>query len=260
MSGAGAADVPRLAGRPVPRVGGVVAGPVQGGARPAWGRPFLVVSGCLVVLGVLVAASGMAVPDSTVWLEAAVVAGSTGLLVVVAWWSTGRDGGADQRIVLTWGLGSGAVLGLLWVAEIAFNNLTPHTISTASARGLLDDATWVVVGVVTIAVAARVAMRTGRWRTGVRTGVWSGTASGLGAAVGGALLLALLRPSVERDPLMLAEWQEQGSGVDLTAYVTRETMAGVWGHLWVLGIAQGAVLGAIATGLAAAVGRRERAR
>src|SRR4051794_4688256 len=32
----------------------------------------------------------------------------------------------------------------------------PHWISTASARGLLDNVTWAVVGVVTVAVAARV--------------------------------------------------------------------------------------------------------
>jgi hypothetical protein len=36
-------------------------------------------------------------------------------------------------------------------------------------------------------------------------------------------------------------------------YVTRETMAGVGGHLWVLGVAQGALLGLIASSIMIAV-------
>jgi hypothetical protein len=85
--------------------------------------------------------------------------------------------------------------------------------------------------------------------------VWSGVGSGLGAGLGGAALLALLRPFVERDPLMRTEWQQRDPGVDLASYVTRETMAGVGGHLWVLGVAQGALLGLIAALLTTAVFR-----
>jgi hypothetical protein len=77
--------------------------------------------------------------------------------------------------------------------------------------------------------------------------------SGLGAALGGALLLALFRTSVENDPLMRDEWRRLGAGVGLPAYVARETMAGVGGHLWVLGIAQGALLGLIASLVTVAV-------
>jgi hypothetical protein len=101
--------------------------------------------------------------------------------------------------------------------------------------------------------AVRVTVRTRRWRSGLRAGVWSGVASGLGAALGGAILLAFLRPYVERDPLMLSEWKQRGSGSDLATYVTRETLAGVGGHLWVLGIVQGALLGLIAAVLTATV-------
>lgn len=222
-------------------------------------RAVLVASGGVVALGAVLAAFRLPVPDSTVWLEALAVFGSTVLLIAVAWWLTGRTGVVDRTIVLAWGLGSGAILGALWIAEIAFNNLTPHSISTASARGWLDNATWAVVGVVTAAAAARVTVATRRWRSGVRAGAWSGVGSGLGAAAGGALLLAFLRPLVERDPLMQTEWRVQGSGVRLAAYVTRETMAGVWGHLWVLGIAQGALLGVIAASTVAIVRLRRAA-
>jgi hypothetical protein len=59
---------------------------------------------------------------------------------VVTWWPTGRADRRDQRVVLTWGLGSGLVLGGLWIAEIAFNNLaqtyTIRTAITISERGL----------------------------------------------------------------------------------------------------------------------------
>src|SRR5689334_1364234 len=95
----------------------------------------------------------------------------------------------------------------------------------------------------TAGAAGGVAARTGRWRSGLRAGVWSGVGSGLGAALGGALLLACFRSSVEDDPLMRDEWHLRGGGADLSLYVTRETMAGVGGHLWVLGVVQGALLG-----------------
>jgi hypothetical protein len=209
-------------------------------------RPALAAVGGLVAAAALVAALRLPAPDSTVWAEALAVAGSTVVLVAVAWWLTGRAGAPDRDLVLGWGLGSGLVLGGLWILEIGFNNLTPHDVSTAGARGVLDNVTWAVVGIVTAVVAGAVTARTGRWRSGLRAGVWSGGGSGLGAALGGALLLAVFRASVESDPLMRDEWRRLGAGVSLPAYVTRETMAGVGGHLWVLGVAQGALLGLIA--------------
>ena len=221
-----------------------------------WWRPAILTAGSVVVIAVVVASLRLPVGSRTVWLEVLVIAASTGLLVAVTWWLVARDGVPDRSIVLSWGLGSGWVLGALWIAEIAFNNLTPHSISTADARGVLDDATWGLVGLVTVVVAAGVRVRTGRWRSGVRAGVWSGVASGLGAAVGGGLLVALFRPWVESDPLMLSEWEVQGAGLDLAAYVTRETMAGVWGHLWVLGIVQGALLGVFGATLVGVVHQR----
>jgi hypothetical protein len=69
--------------------------------------------------------------------------------------------------------------------------------------------------------------------------------------VGGALLLGFARSFVQRDPLMLAEWRDRTPDLDFAAYVTRETMAGVGGHVWVLGVAQGALFGAL--GAAAAI-------
>jgi hypothetical protein len=203
--------------------------------------------GGLIAVAAVLAVVGLPVRDPTVWVESLTVAFTALGLVAMTWWLTGRAGSPDQRVVLTWGLGPGLVLGGAWIAEIAFNNLTPHTVSTAGTRGVLDNVTWAVVAVVTVLSAGWTAARTGRWRSGVRAGVWSGVGSGLGAALGGAVLLAFFRSSVENDPLMRAEWSQRGPGVGLPLYVTRETMAGVGGHLWVLGVAQGALLGVIAS-------------
>jgi hypothetical protein len=228
--------------------------------RGAWLRPFLVLSGGLIFVGVGTAAVRVPVQDITVWFEAVVVAGSTLVMVALSWWLAGRPGVRDGRVVLAWGLGSGAFLGALWIAEIAFNNVTPHSVSTAAARGVLDDLTWAIVGVVTAVAAGRVTAVTGRWRSGIRTGAWSGVGSGLGAGVGGALLVGFLRPLVERDPLMVAEWRERSSTLDLSVYVTRETLAGVGGHIWVLGLVQGVLLGALAAAVVTGSGAVRRHR
>jgi hypothetical protein len=213
------------------------------------------VVGVFVALMAALAAVRLPVRDATVWGESSLVAGSAVALTGAAWFLARPRNTPDQRVVLTWGLGSGLVLGGLWMAEIAFNNLTPHTVSTPAARGVLDNLTWVVIGGVTAVVAGAVAARTRRWRSGLRAGVWSGVGSGLGAALGGAVLLAVLRSSVEADPLMLTEWRQRAQGVDLAVYVTRETMAGVGAHLWVLGVLQGTLLGIIGASTVAAVTR-----
>jgi len=227
---------------------------------PVWARPALVTAGASIAAAVVLAVVRLPARDAAVWAESLTVAVSVVALVAVTWWLTGRADRQDQHVVLTWGLGSGLVLGGLWIAEIAFNNLTPHTVSTAGTRGVLDNLTWAVVGMGTVVAAGGVAARTGRWRSGLRAGVWSGVGSGLGAALGGAVLLACFRSFVEDDPLMRDEWRLRDHGVDLSLYVTRETMAGVGGHLWVLGVVQGALLGLLASSVIVAVIRHRPRR
>jgi hypothetical protein len=215
----------------------------------AWPRLVIAVGCGVLALLLVVAVLRLPAPDTTVWALAIVTATSSVVLAWAVWWLTGRRHVADRRLVLDWGLGSGLVLGALWMAEIAFNNLVPPSVATASTRGVVDNATWAVVGVVNVGVVVAVTARTRRWRSGLRAGLWSGLGSGLGASLGGAVLLAFLRSFVERDPLMRAEHAQRAAGVDFATYVTRETMAGVFGHLWVLGIVQGAVLALIAAAL-----------
>jgi hypothetical protein len=216
------------------------------GTPPKWARPYLLISGGLVVAGAMTAVLRLPAPSATVWLEASLVSCTTLLLVAASWHFSRRANVPHQLSALRWGLGTGAILGLLWIAEIAFNNLTPHSISTASARGVLDNTTWAIVGVITVVAAAHVAVAIGDWSVAVHAGIWSGVGSGLGAGAGGALLLALARHSVEHDPLMLAEWRDRAPTIDLPNYVTQETMAGVGLHIWALGIVQGTLLGILA--------------
>jgi hypothetical protein len=225
----------------------------------SWPRVTVGLMGVGLAILVLVAALGLPASDLTVWAEAALTAVSAVALAALVWWLTRRGGVLDRRLVLDRGLGSGLVLGGLWMAEIGFNNLAPPEVSTASSRGVVDNVTWAIVGVVTVAVVVLVTARTRRWRSGLRAGVWSGVGSGLGAGLGGALLLAFLRDFVVRDPLMQAEHIERAPGVEVATYVTRETMAGIFGHLWVLGIVQGALLAVVAATVTAAIiglGRR----
>jgi hypothetical protein len=184
-------------------------------AVPGWPRRVLAVAAGLVAVFAVVAAARVPAADSAVWLEASAVAVSVVGLAVAAWWLAGRPATVDRRTVLLWGLGPGLGLGALWIAEIAFNNVTPSTVSTASNRGVVDNVTWAVVGLVTLVTAAWVTVRTGRWRSGLRAGVWSGVGSGVGAGLGGAALLAFLRSNVERDPLMLGEWRQRAPDMEL---------------------------------------------
>src|SRR3954471_22428173 len=77
---------------------------------PGWVRPALVTIGGLTATAAVLAAVRLPVVDSTVWAESLAVAGSTVALVAVTCWLTGRADRQDQRLVLTWGLGSGVLL------------------------------------------------------------------------------------------------------------------------------------------------------
>lgn len=206
---------------------------------------------CCLATAVLAGVAAAVLPKSNVlvWAEASVVAVSAILLAIGVWWLSRRSDVPDQSLVRRLGLGVGLFLGGVWIVEIGLNNLTPPSWATAATRGVLDNAVWAFVGLATAGFAAFAASTTGRFRTGLRVGVWSGVGSGVGAALGGALLLAFFRWSVERDPLMMSEYARLGAGFDFPAYVTKETMAGVGGHLWVIGVAQGALLGAIGAAL-----------
>ncbi len=226
--------------------------------EPSW--PRTVVTGCGGALAIVSVTAAARLPafDPAVWGVTGATALSTLVLVAVVRWLTSRHGVAHSRLVLGWGLGSGLVLGVLWMAEIGFNNLVPPSVSTAGSRSVVDNGTWAIVAVATFAVVVVVTARTRSWRCGVRAGAWSGVGSGLGAGLGGAFLLAFLRGFVERDPLMRAEWLHRAPGTDLATYVTRETMTGVAGHLWILGAAQGVLLSMIAATLTALAVRRIR--
>ncbi len=191
-------------------------------------------------------------------------AGGAALLALIAFgvWIGVRGVGArgmEASAALGRGLWLGCLCGLLWVVEIGFNNFVSPEVSTAQARGVVDNGIWAAVALLILGVAVRCAYETRRVAIGLQAGYWCGLVSGLMASLMGLLLVVVWMGFLLRDPLAIQEYAERGlaSGEsDFAAYVAYETMPGaVLGHFLVLGVGMGAALG----GLGGALGRGFRA-
>src|SRR5579884_2839992 len=164
---------------------------------------------------------------------------------------------SEQLLALRWGSWVGLACGLLWIVEIAYNNLLAPLApeyNTARIRDSVDNVFWAIIVLLTLVFAARLAYRTRSIRMGIRVGTLSGLLSGLFAGIMALLLVTTSIHSLTSDPLVLAEYAVRGpsSGApDLAHYVAYDTLAGALGHLLVLGVLSGALLGA----LAGAIGR-----
>ena len=78
--------------------------------------------------------------------------------------------------------------------------------------------------------------------------MWSGFVSGLVACLMGLLLVVVWMRLLLRDPLAISEWAALGASngaPDMATYLAYETMTGAIGHLTVLGVAMGLLLGLI---------------
>lgn len=151
------------------------------------------------------------------------------------------------------GLAVGLVTGGLWVLEISFNNFVDSRVSTMSARFIVDNGVWGFIALVILAASFVRAIRTRKVSTGVRVGVWSGTISGLVACLMGLLLITFGMRFLLRDPIDGGEYAVRGAAEDApnpAAYRAYETLTGAVGHLTLLGVAMGALLGAIGGTLA----------
>jgi hypothetical protein len=139
---------------------------------------------------------------------------------------------------------AGLLLGLLWTAEIAINNVAAPPVPQ---RDVIDNLFWAAVAVGVFAIAAWASWRDGRVSSGISAGLWSGTASGLVACCTALLLIVFGMTLITHDPVNIAEWATRGAGSgapDMASYYAFETMAGALMHLLVLGVLMGALLGA----------------
>lgn len=152
-----------------------------------------------------------------------------------------RSAGGDR--VLRTSVIVGAVLGLLWVIEINYNNLLTPPVDV---RDPVDNVFWAAIALGIFVLALLSAWRTRSFLKGIQSGFWSGTVSGLIACLMGQLLVVFLISLVTHDPLSIQEWNDLGasSGApNITTYFAYETLAGAFLHLFVLGIVMGVLLG-----------------
>jgi hypothetical protein len=139
----------------------------------------------------------------------------------------------------------GIALGFLWTIEIGINNLVAPPLPT---RDIIDDMFWAAIALSMLILAVVYAHRSGSIVRAVQAGLWSGLASGLVACTAALSVIVFGMRFVMQDPLNVAEWAERGisSGAPtMAAYFAFETFAGAFGHLLVLGIGMGGVLGVV---------------
>ena len=77
-------------------------------------------------------------------------------------------------------------------------------------------------------------------------GTWSGFVSGLLACCMGLIVIVFGMHFILQDPLNLSEWARRGTGTNtpsMAAYFAFETLAGAFGHLFILGVGMGGPLG-----------------
>jgi hypothetical protein len=147
------------------------------------------------------------------------------------------------------GVGLGAILGLLWVVEIGVNNVFPACQAPVGTRDAIDDAIWALIGLLTLGVAGLASHRRGGSAPGAKIGLWSGIVSGLFAYLAGLLVVDLFLGAVVADPELVANFPAS-QFPDLATYATfaivgASPLVGAAGHLWLLGIAAGTLLGAV---------------
>jgi hypothetical protein len=172
------------------------------------------------------------------------------MLAVAAFvgWCGARLRSPEQAADTRLGMILGLVAGCAWVLEISFNNFVDPRVSTASARYFVDNGTWVLIGFALLITSFVRSLHAGQVVTAIRVGLWSGLTSGLISCLMGLLLLTVWMPFLLRDPLNIEEYAIRGiaeHSPDMATYFAYETMNGAVGHLIVLGIAMGLILGTI---------------
>jgi hypothetical protein len=137
----------------------------------------------------------------------------------------------------------GAILGVLWIAEMALNNIVAPL---EPARQRWDN---LFLGVIALALLVDAVMHSHRANSlsrGIRVGLWVGFVSGLVACCAGLSLVAFGMRFLLADPYNVIEFAERGAAdhaPNIATYLAFETMPGAFLHLFILGLAMGGILG-----------------
>ncbi len=164
-----------------------------------------------------------------------------------------KDSRAIHRAVLV-----GMVLGLLWMVEISINNFVAPPLPT---RDIIDNIFWTVIALSILIFTIFRAYQTDSLARGIEAGTWSGFVSGLLACCMALSVIVFGMRFLTQDPLNVAEWAELGASSQaptMAAYFAFETLAGAFGHLIILGIVMGGLLGAVGGGLGKSIQRTDR--
>lgn len=181
--------------------------------------------------------------DAATWIEATFVVlallGLAASLIILGRFSRR----VTTSFVVPWAVAVGIFLGSLWVVEILVNNVVTPPLP---ARDIIDNSFWAAIELIALAGAFAITLRSRRIIHGIEFGVWSGFVSGLIACTAALALVTFGMRLVTADLLNVAEWAELGgqSGAPSIAhYFAFETMAGALGHLLVLGVGLGMLVG-----------------
>ena len=139
----------------------------------------------------------------------------------------------------------GIVLGLLWIIEISINNFVAPPLP---ARDIIDNIFWAIIAISILVFSVTRTYQSDSFARGIEAGIWNGFVSGLLACCMGLLVIVFGMRFILQDPLNISEWAGRGAGssaLSMAAYFAFETLAGAFGHLIVLGIAMGAILGVL---------------
>jgi hypothetical protein len=139
----------------------------------------------------------------------------------------------------------GIILGLLWMIEISINNFIAPPLP---ARDIIDNIFWAIIAFSILVLSVTRALQKDSLMQGIEAGIWSGFVSGLLACCMGLLVVVFGMHFILQDPLNVSEWVGRGAGSNaprMAAYFAFETFAGAFGHLIVLGVAMGALLGVL---------------
>ncbi|MGE5072145.1 MAG: hypothetical protein ACM3MF_01845 [Anaerolineae bacterium] len=158
--------------------------------------------------------------------------------------SRGAFGPGFQRL-----LEAGALLGLMWVIEIAINNILAPPLP---ARDIIDNLFWALIALILFGLSIFYAYRANSVSRGLQAGIWAGSISGLIACSAALILVVFGMQLLLNDPLNVAEWSSDRlvtSAPSMASYFAFETLAGALSHLVLLGLIMGALLGGIGGGV-----------
>jgi hypothetical protein len=143
----------------------------------------------------------------------------------------------------------GILLGLLWVVEIGINNILAPPLPL---RDIIDNIFWAAIAFGILCLAGIETYRSGRFLRGVESGIWNGLVSGILACAMALAMIVFGQRFLLQDPLNIAEWAAAGAGSgapSMAVYFAWQTFAGAFGHLTVLGIVMGGLLGVLGGGI-----------